>query len=56
MRVLACRHKPCFLMRSMRQNLTTEQFDIRQDDLSGEATRSLLAIHLAGMEANSAAR
>ena len=28
-------------------------FEIRQDDLSGEATRSLLALHLAGMHANS---
>jgi putative acetyltransferase len=28
-------------------------FDIRQDDLSGEATRALLALHLAGMQANS---
>ena len=27
--------------------------DIRQDDLSGEAVRALLAIHLAGMHANS---
>ena len=27
-------------------------FDIRQDDLSGEATRALLALHLAGMQAN----
>ena len=28
-------------------------FDIREDDLSGEQTRSLLALHLAGMHANS---
>jgi putative acetyltransferase len=28
-------------------------FDIREDDLSGEATRALLALHLAGMHANS---
>ena len=28
-------------------------FEIREDDLSGEATRSLLAIHLADMHANS---
>jgi putative acetyltransferase len=28
-------------------------FEIRQDDLSGEATRSLLALHLASMRANS---
>jgi putative acetyltransferase len=28
-------------------------FEIRKDDLSGEATRNLLAIHLAGMHANS---
>jgi putative acetyltransferase len=28
-------------------------FEIRKDDLSGEATRALLAIHLAGMHANS---
>jgi putative acetyltransferase len=28
-------------------------FDIRQDDLSGQATRALLALHLAGMHANS---
>lgn len=27
--------------------------EIREDDLSGEATRSLLALHLAGMHANS---
>lgn len=29
------------------------RFEIRQDDLTGEATRRLLAIHLAGMHANS---
>lgn len=28
-------------------------FEIREDDLSGEATRALLALHLAGMRANS---
>jgi len=28
-------------------------FDIREDDLSGEATRALLALHLGGMHANS---
>ena len=28
-------------------------FEIRRDDLSGEATRSLLALHLAGMRAGS---
>jgi len=28
-------------------------FDIRQDDLSGEATQALLALHLGGMHANS---
>ena len=28
-------------------------FQIRQDDLSGEPTRNLLALHLAGMHANS---
>lgn len=28
-------------------------FDIRQDDLSGQATRELLALHMAGMQANS---
>ena len=28
-------------------------FMIREDDLSGEATRALLALHLAGMHANS---
>jgi putative acetyltransferase len=28
-------------------------FQIREDDLSGEATRALLSIHLAGMHANS---
>jgi putative acetyltransferase len=28
-------------------------FDIREDDLSGTATRELLALHLAGMHANS---
>ncbi len=28
-------------------------FDIRRDDLSGEATRGLLALHLAGMHASS---
>lgn len=28
-------------------------FQIREDDLSGEATQSLLALHLAGMNANS---
>ncbi|MDH3338701.1 MAG: N-acetyltransferase, partial [Gammaproteobacteria bacterium] len=28
-------------------------FDIRVDDLSGEATRALLALHLAGMHADS---
>jgi putative acetyltransferase len=27
--------------------------DIREDDLSGEATRALVALHLAGMHANS---
>jgi len=30
-------------------------FDIRQDDLTGEATRALLALHLAGMHAHSPA-
>ncbi|MHA6722182.1 GNAT family N-acetyltransferase [Sphingomonas sp. RS2018] len=30
-------------------------FDVRIDDLSGEQTRSLLALHLAGMQANSPA-
>ncbi|HLH03083.1 MAG TPA: GNAT family N-acetyltransferase [Bryobacteraceae bacterium] len=29
------------------------QFEIREDDLTGSAVRSLLAIHLAGMHANS---
>jgi putative acetyltransferase len=28
-------------------------FDIREDDLSGEATQALLALHLGGMHANS---
>ncbi len=28
-------------------------FEVRQDDLSGEQTRALLALHLAGMHANS---
>jgi len=28
-------------------------FEIREDDLSGEATKRLLALHLAGMHANS---
>jgi hypothetical protein len=28
-------------------------FDIREDDLSGEATRALLALHLVGMQENS---
>lgn len=28
-------------------------FEVREDDLSGEATRALLALHLAGMHANS---
>ena len=28
-------------------------FDIREDDLSGAPTRALLAIHLAGMQAES---
>jgi len=28
-------------------------FDIREDDLSGDQTRALLALHLAGMDANS---
>jgi len=28
-------------------------FEIREDDLSGEQTRALLALHLAGMHANS---
>jgi len=28
-------------------------FNVREDDLSGEATRRLLALHLAGMHANS---
>jgi putative acetyltransferase len=28
-------------------------FDIREDDLSGDQTRTLLALHLAGMHANS---
>jgi putative acetyltransferase len=28
-------------------------FEIREDDLSGEPTRALLALHLAGMHANS---
>lgn len=28
-------------------------FDIKEDNLSGDATRSLLALHLAGMHANS---
>jgi len=31
----------------------TSQLDIREDDLSGEATRQLLALHLRGMHANS---
>lgn len=30
-------------------------FDIRRDDLSGEATRALLALHLSGMQATSPA-
>jgi putative acetyltransferase len=30
-------------------------FSIRQDDLSGEATRALLALHLAGMQGNTPA-
>jgi putative acetyltransferase len=30
-------------------------FDIREDDLTGEATRALLALHLSGMHANSPA-
>ncbi len=30
-------------------------FEVRQDDLSGEATRGLLALHLAGMHASSPA-
>ena len=30
-----------------------EALQIREDDLSGEATRGLLALHLAGMHANS---
>lgn len=30
-------------------------FEIREDDLSGEATRSLLALHLAGMHENTPA-
>jgi len=28
-------------------------FDIRRDDLSGEQTKALLRLHLAGMHANS---
>jgi putative acetyltransferase len=28
-------------------------FDLREDDLSSEQTQALLAIHLAGMHANS---
>ena len=28
-------------------------FEVREDDLSGDATRRLLALHLAGMHANS---
>jgi len=31
----------------------TSMFKVREDDLSGEATRQLLALHLAGMHANS---
>jgi putative acetyltransferase len=31
----------------------TSQFDIREDDLSGDATRELLALHLRGMHADS---
>jgi putative acetyltransferase len=31
----------------------TSKFDIREDDLSGEATRELLALHLRGMHADS---
>lgn len=31
----------------------TSQFDIRQDDLTGDQTRNLLALHLRGMHANS---
>lgn len=30
-------------------------FDIREDDLSGEATRALIAFHLSGMHANTPA-
>jgi len=30
-------------------------FEIREDDLTGEATRTLLALHLAGMHANTPA-
>lgn len=33
-------------------NKGTSVFEIREDDLSGEATRRLLALHLAGMRAN----
>lgn len=33
--------------------MNNDSFDIRRDDLSGEATRALLDIHLAGMHANS---
>jgi putative acetyltransferase len=33
--------------------LVAHRFDIRQDDLSGEATRALLALHLDGMRATS---
>jgi putative acetyltransferase len=35
--------------------MNTTQFSVRTDDLSGEPTRALLALHLAGMHANSPA-
>lgn len=37
----------------MEQIRERQQFDIRMDDLTGEATRGLLALHLAGMHASS---
>jgi putative acetyltransferase len=37
----------------MEQDSAKPQFEIREDDLTGDAIRSLLAIHVAGMRANS---
>lgn len=37
----------------LHRSMATRAFEIREDDLSGQETRALLELHLAGMHANS---